>query len=76
MILGIIAESSSMDKTIASPEGLVTAERVASHLSMAEGTIRNMANRGEIPFVKIGRALRFRLSEIDAWVRSRQAAAA
>jgi excisionase family DNA binding protein len=41
---------------------------------MAAGTLYNRVNRGEIPFVKIGRLVRFRLSEIDAWIASGAAA--
>lgn len=76
MTLGIIAEMGSMNKTAVSFEGLVTAKRVAEHLSMAEGTIRNMAYKGKIPCVKLGRLLRFRLSEVDAWVAERTTKAA
>lgn len=47
---------------------LLTAEEVAAYLGVATGTIYNKASRDEIPFVKVGRSLRFRRSEIDAWI--------
>ncbi|MEE8551501.1 MAG: helix-turn-helix domain-containing protein [Gemmatimonadota bacterium] len=47
---------------------LLTASGAALYLGYAEGTIRNKAAAGEIPSVKLGTALRFRLSELDAWI--------
>lgn len=54
---------------------LMTAAETARYLGLAEGTVRNKASAGEIPFVKLGISLRFRLSEIDAWVARRDAEA-
>lgn len=56
------------------PERLVTAEEVAAHLGYEKGTIYSKVSRGEIPFVKLGHSVRFRLSEIDAWVRAQNEA--
>jgi len=47
---------------------LLTAREAAHYLGYAEGTVRNKAAAGEIPFVKLGTALRFRRSELDAWI--------
>lgn len=55
---------------------LLTAAEAAHYLGLAEGTVRNKANRREIPHVKIGRSLRFRRSELDSWVKEQQEAAA
>lgn len=49
-------------------EGLWTAERVASYLGLHPQTVYAKARAGEIPSLKIGRALRFRPEEIEAWV--------
>lgn len=54
---------------------LLTAAELAQYLGLSEGTIRNKASAGEIPSVKLGFALRFRLSEIDAWIAEQDAAA-
>ena len=50
---------------------LLTAAGAAHYLGYAEGTVRNKAAAGEIPSVKLGTALRFRLSELDAWITER-----
>ena len=47
---------------------LLTAAGAAYYLGYAEGTVRNKAAAGEIPSIKLGTALRFRLSELDAWI--------
>lgn len=47
---------------------LLTAGEAATYLGYAEGTVRNKAAAGEIPSVKLGTALRFRRSELDAWI--------
>lgn len=49
-------------------EPWVTAEEAAKHLGYALGTLYNKVTAGEIPHRRIGRTLRFRLSELDAWV--------
>jgi excisionase family DNA binding protein len=53
---------------------LMTAKEAGEYLGLAEGTIRNKASRNEIPFVKLGVALRFRKSELDRWVEEQTAA--
>lgn len=49
-------------------EKLVTAKQVAEVLGVHEKTVRDKANRGEIPGLRIGQAWRFRLSDVDEWV--------
>lgn len=54
---------------------LMTAREAARYLGYAEGTVRNKASSGELPSVKLGTALRFRLSDLDKWVREQDALA-
>lgn len=54
---------------------LLTAAEAALYLALAEGTVRNKASAGQIPFVKLGTALRFRRSELDLWVSQQDAEA-
>lgn len=51
---------------------LLTVAEVARYVGLAQGTIYNKVNRGEIPYVKLGRAVRFRRSEIDAWIENQR----
>lgn len=58
-----------------SEDRLLTAREAGRYLGFAEGTIRNKASRDEIPYVKLGRSLRFRKSELDRWIIDQTAAA-
>ena len=50
------------------PERLWTAEDVAAFLGLHPQTVYAKSRAGEIPSHKIGRSLRFRPSEVQAWV--------
>jgi len=56
-------------------ERLIRPAEVAEYLSVSIFHVYRMAREGELPHVKIGRAVRFRLSEITAWVEGKHAAA-
>ena len=47
-------------------ERLVTAEELARHLSVSVHAIRLWRKQEKIPYHKLGRALRFRVSEVLA----------
>ena len=49
-------------------------EEVSGHLQVHKDTIRLWIKKGEIPAHKIGRLWRFKISEIDEWVRSGKSA--
>jgi excisionase family DNA binding protein len=49
-------------------ETLLTIAELAKALKLAEQTIRRWVFRREIPFLKIGKAVRFRPSDITKWV--------
>ena len=49
-------------------ETLLTVKELAFQLKLAEQTIRRFVSNDTIPFKKIGKAVRFRPSEIDWWV--------
>lgn len=48
---------------------LLTIKEVAERLAVSEPTIYRLINRGELPTVKIGRALRFDEADIEAYIR-------
>lgn len=54
---------------------LLTPEEAASYLGYKVGTVYNKANRGELPYVKLGHTLRFRRSQLDAWINEQDTAA-
>ena len=49
-------------------ETYLTIEGLAEHLKLAEQTIRRWVLNREIPFCKIRKVIRFRVSEIEKWI--------
>jgi excisionase family DNA binding protein len=49
-------------------ETYLTIEEVARHLKLAKQTIRRYVLNREIPYHKIKKVIRFRLSEVERWV--------
>lgn len=50
---------------------VMTTREVAEYLRLAEATIYKLAQAGEIPAIKVGRAWRFRKDLIDEWFEGR-----
>ena len=49
-------------------------DEVASYLGVTIDSIRNWIKKTDIPAHKIGRQWKFKLSEVDAWVKSGKSA--
>jgi excisionase family DNA binding protein len=49
-------------------ETYLTIDELAGHLKLAAQTIRRWVLNREIPFHKIKKVIRFRLSEIERWI--------
>ena len=56
----------------AGAEQWVSVEQIAHHLNVKAFTIYKWLERKDMPAHKVGRLWRFKISEIDAWVRSGQ----
>jgi excisionase family DNA binding protein len=52
------------------PEPYVDMKAVAAFLGSTERHVRDLVYRRAIPFYKVGRLVRFRLSEVEAWVQA------
>jgi len=50
-------------------ERWVSVEDVASHLGVNKDSIYRWTNNKGLPVHKVGRLFRFKLSEVDEWVR-------
>lgn len=48
-------------------ENFITKKELAQKLSVSEGLINRLMAEEQLPHVKIGRAVRFRLSDVLAW---------
>ncbi len=55
---------------MASQEAWVGIADVAAHLSVARDSIYRWVEAKDFPAHRVGRLLRFRLSEVDDWVRT------
>jgi excisionase family DNA binding protein len=53
-------------------ERLLTARELAELLGFAAGTIVDWAEAGKVPAFKVGGRLRFRLSEVEAWLEAQR----
>jgi excisionase family DNA binding protein len=53
-------------------ERLLTARELGELLGFAAGTIVDWAEAGKLPAFKLGGRLRFRLSEVEAWLEAQR----
>ena len=51
-------------------EPWISVEQVAQHLGVAKDTVYRLRERKGLPAHRIGRLWKFRLSEVDDWVRA------
>lgn len=51
--------------------GLLDMQKAADYLSIKVSTLYAMCMRREIPFVKIGRLNRFRMTDLEKWIGER-----
>ncbi len=54
---------------------VMTVTEVAEYLRVNPQTVYRKAKAGEMPALRIGRAIRFRRAELDEWMKSNQTAA-
>lgn len=55
-------------------ENWSTMDEVAEHLKVNKDTIRTWIRENKIPNYKVGKQYRFKLSEIDEWIKSGKSA--
>lgn len=49
-------------------EKMMIVGEVAAYLRCSPSTVRRMVRRGQIPHYRLGKLVRFRLSEIERWL--------
>lgn len=52
--------------------GYVAIGKISNHLGIKEKTLYAMVSAGDIPHYRIGRLIRFKKDEIDAWMETRK----
>ena len=50
-------------------EKWVNLEDIAEHLSVSKDTIRTWVKEGKLPVYRAGKQYKFKISEVDEWVR-------
>ena len=58
-------KSNEQDTMAGSPSNLVTAGELAKHLNLPESWVRTEERLGRIPSIRLGKYVRFRLSEVE-----------
>lgn len=56
------------------PEKWVNLKEIAAHIGVSEDTIRLWIKKGTIPNSRAGKQYKFKISEIDEWLKSGEAA--
>ena len=59
--------SNEIDKNIT--EKCVNLEDIAEYLSVSKDTVRTWMREGKLPVNKAGKRYKFKVSEVDEWVR-------
>jgi excisionase family DNA binding protein len=59
------AKANEQDSTSGSPPNLVTAGELAKHLNLPESWVRTEERLRRIPSVRLGKYVRFRLSDVE-----------
>ena len=62
------------NNTINDVERWYSLVEISEHLGVSKDTIRAWIKKDTIPYHKVGRQYKFRVSEVDAWVESVQSA--
>jgi excisionase family DNA binding protein len=52
------------------PERWYSVEEIAEHLGVSKETIYRWVEKGKIPASKVGRQWKFKVSEVDEWVKN------
>ena len=61
---------SAAPKLAASPEPWASVDETARHLGIRRETLYRWIERRALPAFRLGRHWKFKLSEVDAWVRA------
>lgn len=57
------------------PTAALTVSEAADYLAVSQVTVYRLTKRGELPHARIGRALRFRVEDLDRYLENQTLAA-
>lgn len=58
------------DRKVNAVEHWLSLEEISKHIGCSKDTIRSWVKKDTIPFHKVGRLYKFRVSEVDDWIES------
>ena len=63
----------TLSKIVERPRELLDEKQAAEHLTVSPGTLSVWRSTGRynLPFVKVGRMVRYRLTDLNAWLEAR-----
>lgn len=67
-------EGTLLDTNMNDVERWLSLEEIAKHVGCSKDTIRAWIKKETIPYHKVGRMYKFKISEVDAWIESGQSA--
>jgi len=53
------------------PTAVLDVREAAAYLAISEETVRRYVRSGELPHTRVGRSIRFRLVDLDAYLKAR-----
>ena len=53
------------------PTAVLDVREAAAYLALAPETVRRLVRRGELPHTRVGKAIRFRLEDLDRYLEER-----
>lgn len=64
----------NMEPNKTETERWLSVEEIAKHIGCSKDTIRAWIKKEAIPYHKVGRQFKFKISEVDEWIQSGQSA--
>lgn len=52
-------------------DGTMSAQEVANFLSIHVNTVRKLYRQDNLPYIRIGRVIRFRRADVEAWLNAK-----
>ena len=65
--IGVTEPSTAPDRSVTASRGLWTMSETAEWLNVPERMVRRLVAERRIPFVKVGRYVRFRPEDVEGW---------
>jgi len=69
-LVGVGVTASDMGKVVAASDALLDVDRLAARLGVTVRFVRRLVEERRIPYLKIGRLVRFDPVEVERWINT------